>query len=366
MEGATGATTGEGGEDARLVSDPILSREQVVRLYCGVVVLAVLLAIVDVTGVFGWSVSTAAVGLVGLIAVLPFADQIRKVKIGAFEAELAARMERMEHRVSDISESVTDPGNDSPDVGLFTLGALDVKVDMPASMPERVVWVDDDPDGNRLEIAELQKRFDVITATDTANGLIEVNKSPHTTLVITDAVRKEDSVLNTHAGVDLIDELGNRFPHVPVYVYCGPESLELQGDELAARSRLATTSWTALARQIRSDARAAFELTVADVLRLEADEVEAQTAGGIDFVAALGEQRVGVEVKDWRRPPNASAFDTTATALRQWLEAGTVDRAVLVTPRDVLPPNRVEQLPDGVEAVVPSGLATALRPPAAD
>jgi hypothetical protein len=341
---------------------PIFSRKHVVKFYLALATLAVLLTVVDVTGVFGWEVSSTALGFLALLAVLPFADQIRKLKFGSFEAELAARVENMETLVTDLSDHVNNP--EEPDVrrepGPARLLAQSADATRSAVL-ERIVWVDDRPAGNRLEMAELQKRFDVVLATNTSDGLRELAKSPETTMVITDAVRVEDGRDHVHAGRDLIAMIAERFPYVPIYVYCGPGSIVHQGEELERGTRLVTSSWTTLATQVRADARAAFEATVAEALREVAADLAAQTAGGVDFVAIVGGTRVAVEAKDWRRTPTASAFDTTVERLQHCLDGGMADRALLVTPRQVLTHQQVDRLPLNVIPVTPDGIASALR-----
>lgn len=342
----------------------IFSRRAIVRLYVGVGALALALTVIDVTGVFGWTVSSTALGLLGLIAVLPLADQIRKLKFGAFEAELAGRVENVETLVTDISDRVNTP--DEPDRGevadvvRMIARSESGSASTASAVLERVVWVDDEPAGNRLEIAELQKRFDVVPATTTGDGLRELTKSPETTIVITDAVRHEDGRVNLQAGRELIAEIRERYPYVPVYVYCGPGSIGQQGEELEVGARLVTSSWTTLARQLRTDARAAFEAATAEALRAKTGEVEAQTDGGIDFLAAVNGRRIAVEAKDWRRPPTASALEATIETLRRWLDDGVAEQALLVTPRRVLLPKQIDRLPPGVTVVTVGEIGSAL------
>jgi hypothetical protein len=108
----------------------------------------------------------------------------------------------------------------------------------------RIVWVDDWPEGNRLEISELQQRFDVVAATSTEAGMDAILSSPEGTAVISDAVRQENGRQNLEAGKQLISHVDEEQPGVPVYIYCGPETAQRYGTELyQAGARLVTDSF---------------------------------------------------------------------------------------------------------------------------
>jgi hypothetical protein len=218
------------------------------------------------------------------------------------------------------------------------------------------VWVDDRPESNTLEAAELRRRFDVVQVTSTDEGIAEVAKDPSSTAVITDAVRGAD----LNAGGALIEALARRFPQVPVYVYCGPGSVAQQADDLIARgARMVTASWSELAQRLRRDAAVGFEAAVGDTLRQVADEVERQRHG-VDFVATMGEVRIAVEAKDWRRTPKAEFFDRALAQVAGAIESGDATAGVIVSPVPAAGRAQLERLPQNVEATDLAGLPDAL------
>jgi hypothetical protein len=75
-------------------------------------------------------------------------------------------------------------------------------------------------------------------------------------MAISDAVREERGETNHDAGVEFLRAVKKQFPQVAVYIYCGPGTVELQGQALEnAGAELVTASWTELARVLKADAR---------------------------------------------------------------------------------------------------------------
>jgi CheY-like chemotaxis protein len=345
--------------DSRGPRAPLVSRRAARTLYVIAGLAAALVFVVDVTGVFGWTVTSNAAWAIGVLLVIPIADRLRKVKFGDFEAEIAERVNQVEERVADLGDASDEANAEEVPTALeWAAKAGD------SSSLDRIVWVDDNPDRNRLYVAELRRRFDVITVTSTKEGLRDVGKQPDSTAVITDAVREEGGRVNRDAGADLLTLLKSEYPQVPVYVFCGPATASRQAAALEqAGARLVTWSWQELAATVRADAHAAFEAHVGAVLRERFERVEAQGHGGVDFVVHSGTEEIGVEAKDWRRRPTQSAFDTATTMLARLVEEGRIGRAVLVAPRDVFAPNQIARVPPGVMLVSVAHLASAFGPP---
>jgi DNA-binding response OmpR family regulator len=319
---------------------PIVPRWLSGAIYVTAAGILLLLLGVHVTQVWDWQIDITAFALLGVLLVIPVAERLRKVKVGKYlEADFDALRERVEHvgyDVSDLRDFALSPEEraGSASVGDDRPVASGAGSPIAVSRTIRwIVWVDDKPAQNRLEIDELQRRFEVVTATSTREGLAKID-SPEETLVITDAVRIEGNTRNVHAGLELLHALRERFPAVPVYVYCGLKTVEEHSQPLtAAGARLVTASFTELARRIRTDTRASFEAELAALLYRHG-KVEAQTAG-VDFVLETGGRRIGVEAKDFRRTPKPEPFDAAVTRLDGAVEAGKTDEGFLITPRDV-------------------------------
>jgi Restriction endonuclease len=335
----------------------IISR-RVARLLYGIAALAAVFGlVVDVTGIFGWEIDATAVGLIGVLLLVPTAEYLRKLKVGSIEAEFAEKVQYLDRRVTEITDIATEPDGEAH----VASGPPQAKADSPqlSRTIHRIVWVDDRPEGNRLEVAELQRRFDVVTATSTQEGLARISERPGETAVITDAVRVEGRQENLNAGLKLLQMVRERYPTIPVYVYCGQSTAESYNEPLEqAGARLVTASFTELARQIRADARTSFEAEVATTLD-EAGEVRAQS-GGIDFVVTLRGMRVGIEAKDYRRTPKARAVDTAVGLLADAIGTGKIMKGLVVAPRDVFIPAQQERAPDGVQLVSVDRLSRVL------
>jgi hypothetical protein len=324
---------------------PIISRRLAVRLYAVATGAAILGLIVDVTGVFGWSVDTTAVGLIAILLLIPLAEHMRKLKVGSVEAEFAEKVGYLDRRVTEFTDLATKPA-DEPEAQAGALAQAD-SAGATIRAIDRIVWVDDRPEGNRLELAELRRYFDVITANSTGEGLDQVAKSPEDTAVITDAVRVEGGEENFNAGLDLIEALQARSLAIPVYVFCGFDTAEKYAEPLVhAGAWLVTGSFTELARRIRADARLTFEAEVATTLQA-VGEVEPRRDGA-DFVVSLGEARVGVEVKDYRGGHELHDVSRAMKRLGEEIEAGGVDKGVIVAPRDVFTSAQRQRAPEGV------------------
>lgn len=331
------------GEQARASDatvDPIVSRKAARRLYVVAAVAAVLALAIHVTGVFGWEVDSTALGLIALLLAIPLAEQLRKLSFGGFDAEFAeVRQEigSLEKRVKDIGAQAAEEGV-APAAALAAAPAEAGRASegVPPALLTRIVWVDDAHErNNRLEIAELRQRFDVLAVGSTGEGLAELEKAPRETAVISDAVRYEDGVKNDRAGAQLLEQVRADHPGVPTYVYCGPTSVQLQGEHLyALGARLVTTSFTEVARAISAEARARFEALAHAIVRDRADGV-ATDVHGVDYVARVGARTVGVETRDWRRTPPAHAIAKITAQLEAQLDAGALTDAIVVAPVDV-------------------------------
>jgi CheY-like chemotaxis protein len=299
-------------------TNPIISRRFALVLYVVAAAAAIGGLVVNVTSVFGWTIDATSVGLIGVLLLVPIAEHLRKLKIGSVEAEFAETVDYLGRRVAEFTDLATEPSEQTPDPSRI-LG--DDDQEPPSRAINRIVWVDDQPAGNRLEVAEMQRRFYVVTATSTAEGLSQVSKSPDDTAVITDAVRTEGGKESFNAGRKLIEALRQRYGAIPVYVFCGQGTAEDYAEPLVrAGARIVTASFTELARKVRADARMFFMRNVVATLG-EVGRVEAQDHG-IDFFVRLGEKRIGVEAKDYHRTRELHAVDRAVQQLADAIAAG--------------------------------------------
>lgn len=335
-------------------------------IYMAVSVILVTLLAVHVTDIWGWHVDWVTFALLGALLILPVAERLRKFRVGNIEADfetIKANVQQLKSEFSGLRERTLTPEEESEPSSGESAEEVSPRVaghrlKTAARTIEHIVWADDKPANNRLEIAELRRRFSVVTATTTQNALEKIS-SPETTMVITDAVRVEDGKTNYEAGIELLSELQSRHPMTPSYVYCGPATARDHAETLRdAGARLVTASFTELADQIRIDARTLFQDDVRAVLEKHGT-VEEQGAG-TDFVLSVGQHRIGVEARDFRRTPKASAFDRSIGRLKDAIRAGQIGQGLLVTPRDVFVAKQRAGAPETVELLSIDGLTEAL------
>jgi CheY-like chemotaxis protein len=86
---------------------------------------------------------------------------------------------------------------------------------------KRILWVDDQPDNNRQEIAELGKfQIEVVTATSTEKALALIDSDAQSfDLVISDWQRLEVHLDTVSAGIHLLRQLHKRRPELPLIFY---------------------------------------------------------------------------------------------------------------------------------------------------
>ncbi|MEW6058779.1 MAG: hypothetical protein AB1551_01320, partial [Actinomycetota bacterium] len=236
--------------------EPIVSVRLARVLYVAVACLTTALLVIDVTEVFGWEVEETAVGLLGLLLVLPALEQLRRLRIGNVELELAEieqRIEGVDERLKQEVATLAGEMRDEvgPEVG-FRVAAPEIAPGGPLSNLDRIVWVDDRPENNEPFIDELRERYEVELATTTDRGLALTEAGPHRTLVISDAVRTENGQLKYGAGRLLTAQVKADHPEVPVLIFAGPDTVLHHSQELYdAGAQLVTSSFLALSREIR-------------------------------------------------------------------------------------------------------------------
>jgi CheY-like chemotaxis protein len=195
----------------------------------------------------------------GLVADLRRAMRTRAftVKIGGAELSVEEATEQLRRQVTDLQDQVAaqlarrvppatagsapagppaggpppDPAGPPPDRGRPTL-----------------LWVDDQPEANALEIAKLRDDgVEVLQARSTfeAMDVLSLRRGVHA--VVTDLGRAEDGEFRTHAGLALLRQLREAELDLPVLVYTSRERVALdRQDALDAGARVVTASPTEL------------------------------------------------------------------------------------------------------------------------
>jgi CheY-like chemotaxis protein len=199
----------------------------------------------------------------GLVADLRRAMRTRAftVKVGGAELSVEEATEQLRRQVTDLQTQVAGqlaarvPPIPAPGGPSGAPAGESGAPAGPSAGPARptVLWVDDQPEDNALEIAKLRDDgVEVLQARSTfeAMDVLSLRRGVHA--VVTDLGRAEDGEFRTHAGLALLRQLREAELDLPVAVYTSRERVALDGqDALAAGARIVTASPTELFAALR-------------------------------------------------------------------------------------------------------------------
>ena len=119
---------------------------------------------------------------------------------------------------------------------------------VPGAERATILWVDDNPDDNALELAKLRDDgLEVLVARSTAEAMDVLSLRRGVRAVVTDLGRSEDGEFRSHAGMALLRQLKEAEQDQPVLVYTSPERAGLdRRDALEAGATIVTASPTEL------------------------------------------------------------------------------------------------------------------------
>jgi CheY-like chemotaxis protein len=175
-----------------------------------------------------------------------------RVKIGGAELTVEEATEQLRRQVTDLQNHMAAQlaaqaaqGETRPPTPAgIDLGAA------PAAEQARptVLWVDDDPDDNTLELAKLREDgIEVLLARSTAEALDVLSLRRGVGAIVTDLGRSEDGEFRSHAGLALLRQLGEAEHDQPVLVYTSGRRVELdRQDAVDAGAAVVTSSPTEL------------------------------------------------------------------------------------------------------------------------
>lgn len=110
----------------------------------------------------------------------------------------------------------------------------------------RVLWVDDYPSNNAYEIEKLKQRgVDIMQASSTSEGLRYLDKHSSTIdAIISDMGREEKGTENPRAGLDLLNEIRDRYPtdDIPVVFYTSSQQVDDKKAEVESLNASITSS----------------------------------------------------------------------------------------------------------------------------
>ena len=197
----------------------------------------------------------------GVVADLRRAMRTRAftVKIGGVELSVEEAAEQLRRQVTDLQTHMANQLAERPPAGPAgppaPLGAETETAAGPAAGQGRptVLWVDDNPEANTLELAKLRDDgVEVLLARSTAEAMDVLSLRRGVGAIVTDMGRTEDGEFRSHAGLALLRQLHEAEQSQPVLVYTSTRRVELdRQDALDAGATTVTSSPTELFAALR-------------------------------------------------------------------------------------------------------------------
>ncbi len=184
--------------------------------------------------------------LPGLMADLREALRTRafKVKIGGAELSVEEATEQLRRQVTDLQTQMAAQLAERSPATAAAAGAA------PLAYQDRptVLWVDDRPEGNALELAKLRDDgVEVLQAKSTAEAMDVLTLRRGVQAVVTDLGRVERGEYRPHAGLALMRQLREAGFEQPVLVYTSARGVARdREDAVAAGAATVTASPTEL------------------------------------------------------------------------------------------------------------------------
>ena len=201
----------------------------------------------------------------GVVADLRRAMRTRAftVKIGGVELSVEEAAEQLRRQITDLQTHMADQLAERPPAGpagppgppSSPGGAEADTAAAPAADQGRptVLWVDDNPEANTLELAKLRDDgVEVLIARSTAEAMDVLSLRRGVGAIVTDMGRTEDGEFRSHAGLALLRQLHEAEQSQPVLVYTSTRRVELdRQDALDAGATTVTSSPTELFAALR-------------------------------------------------------------------------------------------------------------------
>jgi CheY-like chemotaxis protein len=191
----------------------------------------------------------------GVVADLRRAMRTRAfmVKVGGVELSVEEATEQLRRQVADLQthmvaqlaerDEPAPSGRRDPPAppGAGPTGAQAPA--RPGQGPPTILWVDDDPDANTLELAKLRDDgVEVLLARSTAEAMDVLSLRRGVRAIVTDLGRAEDGEFRSHAGLALLRQLHEAEQDQPVVVYTSARRVELDRQDALDAGAVAVTS----------------------------------------------------------------------------------------------------------------------------
>ncbi|HYE26878.1 MAG TPA: hypothetical protein VEA61_01395 [Allosphingosinicella sp.] len=197
----------------------------------------VLKAIAEIVGAVVWP-------LIAIAVVIAFYPSIRRiitsrgfqVKFGSVEVSVQEATDKFQKQLNDLNEEVVAikaAMNGGP--GLRPT-SVDARSAEPIARSGSILWVDDKPEGNALEAAQLRARsIEVVQVRSTTEAMRALDSGTPFRAVISDMGRTEERGYRAEAGLELLSRMRAGGVELPFLVYTGRRNAP-RADEMVKRA----------------------------------------------------------------------------------------------------------------------------------
>ena len=206
------------------------------------------------------SLAWPALAAVALYFLYPFAKVLMsrdkvKIKIGEMELSAEQATESISNQVKDLQNKLLEIERRLPERAQ-TSATNEAPFDLeaaPANPQRRILWVDDKPSNNAIQVDKLRNEgWQVELALTTAEALDKFDDQKFD-LIISDMGRREDGISRPTAGIDLAEEIRSRDSQIPIIVFTTHQALSrFQVPAKKAGISVLTNSTVELYRQLES------------------------------------------------------------------------------------------------------------------
>lgn len=158
------------------------------------------------------------------------------VEVAGFKVSVGSSIQKMNTELAEIKAklsqlepaSATEPGFRVPTPPSEGKSAQETST--PARKDTKILWVDDKPQGNALEIGQLKSLgFEIHLAESTADGMRMIEEAdPPYDLVLSDIGRTEDGTYQRMAGLELLRQIRSVREELPVLFYTTHRTAQLR------------------------------------------------------------------------------------------------------------------------------------------
>jgi CheY-like chemotaxis protein len=208
--------------------------------------------IIEAVGSLLWPLLVAVVlirvvpHIPGVVADLRRAMRTRAfmVKVGGVELSVEEATEQLRRQVADLQTHMVAQLAERDEPAPSGAGPAGAQAPAPPGQgPPTILWVDDDPDANTLELAKLRDDgVEVLLARSTAEAMDVLSLRRGVRAIVTDLGRAEDGEFRSHAGLALLRQLHEAEQDQPVVVYTSARRVELDRQDALDAGAVAVTS----------------------------------------------------------------------------------------------------------------------------